>query len=345
MIIVLLIVFAFGMLIFIHEFGHFLAAKILKIKVLQFSLGFGKEIFGKTINDTRYSLCILPLGGAVRLKGENIEELNTEEDSFLGKKWYQRIFVVIMGPIMNYILAVFIFTFLAYFFGVTTFTGEPVIGEVLEGKPAYIAGVKSKDRIIAINDQKITTWTQMAEIINSSIDKKLVLEILRGEEKIKIEVIPQKDSATDRGIIGITPGYEIKKVGFLKSLYIGFVQPIILSIYSVQYLVDKLIKLQKPEVAGPVGVLQALSKSAKSGIENFLYTVAVISSMLGLFNLFPVPILDGGHIFFALIEGLITKKIPSKKVFEIANMIGLSIILFLFFFATYSDIIRIISKK
>ncbi len=342
---VILIMFAFGILIFIHELGHFIAAKILKIKVLQFSLGFGKEILGKTVNETRYSLCMLPIGGAVRLKGENIEELDLEENSFFGKKWYQRIFVVVMGPVMNYVLAVLIFTFLAYFFGVATFTGEPVIGEILEGKPAYTAGLKSKDRIVSINGQQITTWTQMAEIINSSVDKKLVLEILRGDEKLKIEVTPQKDTNTQRGIIGITPGYEIKKVGLLESLYIGISQPIVLSIYSVKYLFDKLIKLQRPEVAGPVGVVEVLSKSAKSGIESFLYTLGVISAMLGLFNLFPVPILDGGHIFFAFIEGLITKKIPSKKVFEIANMIGLSIVLFLFFFATYSDILRIISKK
>jgi regulator of sigma E protease len=341
----ILIILAFGILVFIHEFGHFIAAKILKIKVLQFSFGLGKEIIGKTIGETRYSLCVLPVGGAVRLKGENIEELDLQEDSFFGKKWYQRIFVAAMGPIMNYVLAVIIFIFLAYFFGIATFTGEPVIGEVLEGKPAYTAGIKPKDRILKINDKEIKTWSEMAEIINNSVDKRLTLEILREGKTLKIEVVPQKDETTNRGIIGITPGYEIKKVGFLESVKIGFFQPIFLSIYSIQYLIDRIIKLQKPEVAGPVGIIQILSKSAKSGIESFLYTIATISTMLGLFNLFPIPILDGGHILFSFVEGFITKKIPSKKAFEIANFIGLSIILFLFFFATYSDFLRIFYKK
>lgn len=344
MITILLIILAFGILIFIHELGHFIAAKILKIKVLQFSFGLGQEIFGKTIGETRYSICVLPLGGAVRLKGENIEELDLQQDSFFGKKWYQRIFVVIMGPVMNYFLAAVLFSILAYFFGVAKFTGEPVIGEVLEGKPAYYAGLKPKDRVLKINDKEINSWSQMAEIINNSVDKELVLEILREKKILKIKVVPQRDIATNRGIIGITPGYEIKKINLLKSIYTGFWQPIALSVYSVQYLFEKIAKLQKPEVAGPVGIVQILSKSVKSGIESFLYTVATISTMLGLFNLFPIPILDGGHIMFAFVEGFITKKIPSKKMYEIANFIGLSIILFLFFFATYSDILRIIKK-
>ena len=344
MINILLIILAFGVLIFFHEFGHFIIAKILGIKVLQFSFGLGKEIVGKTIKDTRYSLCALPIGGAVKLKGENIDELDLEPDSFFGKKWYQRIAVVVMGPLMNYFLAIILFSTLAYFYGVASFSGEPVIGEVIEGKPAYVAGFKSKDRILKINNTEITSWTQMADVIHNSVRQELKFEILRDGQKIIISVTPELDETTNKGVIGITPGYEIKKVSFIKSIKIGILQPISLSAYSLQYLYDKIKKLQKPELAGPVGVVQVLSKSAKSGIENFLYTVAIISTMLGLFNLFPIPILDGGHILFSIIEG-ITKKLPSKKTFEIANFVGLSIIMFIFLFATYNDILRIIYKK
>ncbi len=344
MITILLIIIAFGVLIFFHEFGHFVVAKLLGIKVLQFSFGLGKEILGKTIKDTRYSLCVLPIGGAVKLKGENIEELDLEPDSFFGKKWYQRMFVVSMGPLMNYFLAVVLFSLLAYFYGVTNFSSEPVIGEVIEGKPAFTAGFKSKDRILKINDIEITSWTQMADIIHNSAGKELKFEVLRNDEKIIIKVTPEFDETINKGVVGITPSYEVKKVSFLKAVEIGFSQPIFLSIYSIGYLYDKLKKLQKPELAGPVGVFQVLSRSAKSGIENFLYTVAIISTMLGLFNLFPIPILDGGHILFCIIEG-ITRKMPSKKTFEIANFIGLSIIIFIFLFATYNDILRIMYKK
>ncbi|MCS7151911.1 MAG: RIP metalloprotease RseP [Endomicrobia bacterium] len=341
---IILIIIAFGVLILIHELGHFIVAKMLGIKVLQFSIGLGKEIFSKKIGDTKYSLCVLPIGGAVRLKGENIENLDLQQDSFFGKKWYQRILVVISGPLMNYFLAVLIFSSLVFFFGVSKFTEEPIIGEVLEKKPAYNAGLKSNDRIIKINNKKISLWKEMAEIIHNSAGKTLEVEVQRGNEIIVFNVIPEKDPISGKGIIGILPAYEVKKVSIGKSIIIGIMQPINLSIYSIKYLFDKITKLQKPEVAGPVGIIQVLTKSAKTGIENFLYTVGIISTMLGLFNLFPIPLLDGGHLFFSVVEG-ITKKIPSKKVFEIANFIGLSILLFIFMFATYSDIIRIFYNR
>lgn len=339
----ILIAISFGLLIFFHEFGHFIMARILKIKVLQFSFGLGKELFGKTIGETRYSVCVLPVGGAVKLKGENIEELNFEPDSFFGKKWYQRIFVVITGPLMNYILAAIIFVFLTYKFGVIIPNDTPVIGEVVKDKPAYKAGLQPRDKILKINNIEITTWSQMAQIIHKSAGVKLTIEILRENKKIIKEIIPERDPSTGKGIIGIVSGYEIKHVGFLKSIYIGFTQPIMLSVYTIKYLVEKIRKLEKPEIAGPVGILQILSKSAKSGTENFLYTVGMISTMLGLFNLLPIPILDGGHILFGLME-FVTNKTPSKKMYEIANIIGFSIILMLFFFATYSDILRIVTK-
>lgn len=343
MLIAILIIIAFGLLIFFHEFGHFIMAKILKIKVLQFSFGLGKEILGKTIGETRYSLCVLPIGGAVRLKGENIEELDTEKDSFFGKKWYERILVVVMGPLMNYVLAVIIFVTLLYFFGLSVVSNEPVIGDVVEGKPAHIAGIKPNDRIVRINNIEIDSWSKLAEIIHNSAEKKISLEIIRNNEILHFEIIPQKDPVTQKGIIGITPGYYTEKLSLINSIKVGVTQPIILSIFSIRYLIEKIVKLQKPEVAGPIGIVQFLSKAAKSGLENFLYTVAVISSMLALFNLFPIPVLDGGHIMFCLIEA-VTKKMPSKRLFEVANLIGLTLLFSLLMFATYSDIMRMFKK-
>ncbi|MCS7230576.1 MAG: M50 family metallopeptidase [Elusimicrobiota bacterium] len=343
MLTVLLIIFAFGLLIFFHEFGHFIIAKILKIKVLQFCFGLGKEIIGKTIGETRYSLCLLPLGGAVRLKGENIEELDTESDSFFGKKWYQRMLVVVMGPFMNYVLAVIIFFMLLYFFGLTVISDEPVIGEVIEGKPAAVVGLKQNDRILKVNDIEINSWSKLAEVIHNSAGKKILLKVLRNNNILYFEIIPEEDPTTKKGIIGITPGYKVEKVNFIESLKMAVYQPIFLSIFSVKYLIDKIIKFQKPEIAGPVGIVQVLSKAAKAGLENFLYTVGVISSMLALFNLFPIPVLDGGHVMFCFLEA-ITKKLPSKKLFEISNLIGLTFLFSLLLFATYSDILRIIKR-
>ncbi|MCX7957384.1 MAG: RIP metalloprotease RseP [Endomicrobia bacterium] len=336
---ILLTIFSLGVLIIFHEFGHFIIAKLLRIKVLQFSVGLGKEIFSKTIKDTKYSINILPLGGAVRLKGESLEDLDLEADSFFGKKWYQRSAVVIAGPIMNYILAVLIFTFVVYFFGITLISDEPVIGGLLEGKPAHIIGLKTNDRILKINGKQITKWSEMADIIQNSANKKISLEVMRNSEVLHFEIIPEEDSVNKRGIIGITPGYYIKKLSIIDSIKTGFYQPISLSIFSLRYLVEKISKLQKPDIAGPVGIFQVLTKAAKSGIENFLYTIGVISTMLALFNLFPIPILDGGHLVFCLLEA-VTKKLPSKKLYEISNLLGLIFLTFLVLFATYNDILR-----
>ncbi len=336
----LAIIFGFGIIIFVHEFGHFIVAKILKIKVIQFSFGLGPEVIGRTINDTRYSICLFPLGGAVKLKGENIEEEIKEEDSFYGKKWFERIAVVIMGPIMNYILAMVVFSFLAYIFGVGIISNEPIIGNVIENKPAYKIGLKQNDKIIKINNIEIKTWSQMAEIIHNSPQEKLVLEVLRNDKILKFEVVPEKDPVTKYGMIGITPGYKVEKLSFIKSIKVGVSQPVLLSIFSIKYLYEKIAKMESPELAGPLGIVQVLSKAARSGIEQFLNLIATISTMLGLFNLLPIPILDGGHVLFALIEG-VTKKLPTKKMFEIANFIGLSLLVVLFLYATYSDIVRL----
>ncbi|MEN3013735.1 MAG: M50 family metallopeptidase [Endomicrobiia bacterium] len=343
MLIAILIIFAFGLLIFFHEFGHFLMAKILKIKILEFSFGLGKEIIGKTIGGTRYSISLLPIGGAVKLKGENIEELDTEADSFFGKKWYQRMLVVIMGPLMNYVLAVIIFFILLYFFGLTVISNEPVIGNVIEGKPAHLVGLKRNDRILKIDNVPVNSWEEMAQKIHNSANKKIYLEVLRENTTLYFEIIPTEDPASQRGIIGIVPGYKKERLNLIGSLKTAITQPVILSVFSLRYLLEKIIKLQKPEIAGPIGIVEVLSKAAKSGFENFLYTVGVISSMLALFNLFPVPILDGGHIMFCIFEA-ITRKLPSKKLFEVSNLIGLTFLLFLLMFATYSDILRIFKK-
>jgi regulator of sigma E protease len=336
---VILIIFGLGVVIFFHEFGHFVIAKMFKLKVLQFSFGLGKEIVGVTYKDTRYSVCIFPFGGAVKIKGENLEEENYDKDSFFGTKWYKRLLIVFAGPFMNYVLAFLLFLFLSIFYGVAEISNEPIVGNVVPNFPAEKVGIQPKDKILKINDIEIKTWSDMAQIIHSSAEKKINVLLQREEKIIKLEIVPMKDPSSGVGIIGISPGYVTKKVSFYESVKISLFQPVIISIVSVRYLIEKIVKLQKPEVAGPIGIVQVMAKAAKSGIEQFVYTIALISSAVGLFNLFPIPVLDGGHIMFSLAEGVLSRK-PTKKVYEIANYIGLVFILALFMFATYSDILR-----
>ncbi len=333
------IIFGLGVVIFFHELGHFVLAKIFKLKVLQFSFGLGREIVGFTYKDTRYSICLFPFAGAVKIKGENLDDENYEKDSFLGIKWYKRILVIFAGPFMNYVLAFILFLFLSMYYGVAEISNESIVGDVILNMPANKVGIIPGDRIIKINGIEIKKWTDMAQIIHSNADKKIQVLVLRENKNIMLEVVPTKDPVSGLGVIGIVPGYVTKKVSFLNSVKIALFQPVAISVVSVKYLVEKIVKLQKPEVAGPIGIVQVMAKAVKSGVEQFVYTIALISCAVGLFNLFPIPILDGGHIVFSFVEGIIRRR-TSKKVYEIANYIGLFLILSLFIFATYSDILR-----
>ncbi len=332
-------VFGIGLLIFIHELGHFLAAKKFKIKVEQFAFGFGPELLGFTYGETRYSLNAIPLGGFVKMPGEDIENATGSPDEFMSQPWYKRIVIVFSGPLMNYLLAIFLFTIVFFFWGVSTPSSKAIIGETMEGYPAKTAGLASGDSIEKINGKSIGSWMDMSDIIHGSPGKNLKLEVLRESKLLQIEIKPSKDPISGLGVIGIAPMIETKRVGLGTSFVISVKFVVFQTVYTVEYLWNKMVHLEKPEVAGPIGVVQLLAKAARSGIENLLHFLAVISVALGLFNLFPIPLVDGGHILIALIEGVTGKPI-NKKAVQVSNLFGLSIIIFIFVFATYSDIAR-----
>jgi len=335
------VVFTFGIIIFLHELGHFIVARLQKVRVEKFAFGFGPEIIGKTIGPTRYSICLLPLGGMVKLAGEQIEEAKGEKDEFFSKPWYSRIFIVGAGPAMNYILAVLFFFITIFFWGVGTPSNKPIIGEVRQGMPAEKAGLKPGDIILSIDDQKINTWQDASSIIHKKGNQKVKMEIKRNEEIFTIEVIPEIDKNLKIALIGILPEVKVDKVGLLKSFLLSIEHTIAVSIVYIQYIVEKIIKLEKPEVAGPIGIAQIVAQTAKTGLSSLLILIGRISVMVGLLNLFPIPLFDGGHIMFYAIEGLITKKPVNKKVLEIANFVGLVIIVSIFMFAFYSDFQRL----
>jgi len=335
------VVFTFGIIIFLHELGHFIVARLQKVRVEKFAFGFGPEIIGKTIGPTRYSICALPLGGMVKLAGEHIEEAKGEKDEFFSKPWYSRIFIVGAGPAMNYILAVLFFFITIFFWGVGTPSNKPIIGEVRQGMPAEKAGLKPGDIILSIDDQKINTWQDASSIIHKKGNQKVKMEIKRNEEIFTIEVIPEIDKNLKIALIGILPEVKVDKVGLLKSFLLSIEHTIAVSIVYIQYIVEKITKLEKPEVAGPIGIAQIVAQTAKTGLSSLLVLIGRISVMVGLLNLFPIPLFDGGHIMFYAIEGLITKKPVNKKVLEIANFVGLVIIVSIFMFAFYSDFQRL----
>jgi len=337
---ILAMVFGIGLLIFIHELGHFMMAKYFKLKVESFAFGFGPELVGFTYGETRYQIRAIPLGGMVTMPGEDAATSTGHPDEFLSQAWYKRLIIAFFGPFMNYVLAVVLFTIVIFFWGLTKPSPLPVIGQVMAGYPAEKAGVVAGDRITAINGVAVNTWEEMAGAIHKYPGQEVALAVTRGKAAVSIRITPRKDSSSGMGLIGIVPSIETEKVGLPEAVSLSCKMSIYQSVFTLKYLGEKIIHLEKPEVAGPIGVMQILANAAKTGMPDLLHLLAVVSVALGLFNLLPIPLVDGGHIFLALIEFVIRRPVD-KKIIQASNFVGLALILMIFVFATYSDLTRL----
>ena len=334
------VLFGLGLLIFIHELGHFSVAKFYKVKVLKFAFGFGKELWGFTKGETRYSICLFPFGGMVAMAGENPDDATGQKDEFLSLPFYKKIMIVFAGPLMNYILAILLFAFIFNIWGVAIISEDAIIGNLAKDSCAQKAGLLVNDKIISIDGENIEDWTDLTSNIKNKAEQEISVKILRQDQELDFTFILDKNPTTGVGMLGIQPVIIKESTPFFKSFYFACDTAIYQSTFTLEYLWDKLIKWEKPEVAGPIGVIQVMAKSAKSGFESYIRLLAVISVALGLFNLLPIPLVDGGMIVLFLLEGIIRKKI-STKVISVYNSIGLTLILIIFLFATYSDLIRL----
>ena len=334
------VLFGLGLLIFIHELGHFAMAKFYKVKVLKFAFGFGKELIGFTKGETRYSICLFPFGGMVAMAGENPDDATGQKDEFLSLPFYKKVMIVFAGPFMNYILAILMFAFIFNIWGLAVISEEAQIGALAKDSCAEKAGLLIDDQIISIDGTEIQDWIDLTKNIKDKAEKEINVKILRQDKELEFNFILDKNPTTGSGMLGIQPVIIKEKTPFFKSFYYACDTALYQTTFTLQYLWDKLIKWEKPEVAGPIGVIQVMAKSAKSGFESYIRLLAVISVALGLFNLLPIPLVDGGMIVLFLLEGIIRKKI-STKVISVYNSIGLALILIIFLFATYSDLIRL----
>lgn len=337
------VVFGLGVLIFVHELGHFVMAKLYRVRVLKFAFGFGPELFGFTKGETRYAVCTFPLGGMVEMAGEYSNEqgkIEPKEGDYLYCKWYKRIMIAVMGPLMNYILAIFLFWTLFTAWGITVISEESFIGKLAPEMAAQKAGMQEGDKIISIDNVEIKSWDDILDNMQDKADKQVNISVLRNNEKIDFTFIADKNPITDVGMLGIQPKVTMEKTSFLRAAYLSAQMVWIQTAVTVLYLWDKLVTWEKPELAGPVGVIQIMAKSADAGLSSYIRLIAIISVALGLFNLFPIPLVDGGMIVLFIVEGIIRKRI-SMKVIQIYNTIGVGIILLILIFATYSDLIRL----
>lgn len=434
-----------GILIFVHELGHFLFAKKLGVRVLKFSLGFGPKLIGRKYGDTEYLVSAVPLGGYVKMLGEEPGDELKEEDKPFAYNYqpvWKRFLIVFSGPVFNLFFAAAIF-FVVFLSGVpvpkpyagkvmqnspaaaaglmtgdriaaingkTVFgwddidvsvnesrgekllfkieregkivelpvipekkTGKdifgentevmdigimpllyPEVGEVIKNAVAEKAGIKKGDRIVEIEGASIKTWHDMTSIIHGSPEKPLRLKIKRDENFLELTVTPGKKtlkypdgSEKQIGLIGIGPAGNnvIKKYNPFEAASLGVKRTwdmVVLTVVGIVKLIQRIIPADT--LGGPIMIFQMAGQQASLGVMNFFLFMAVISINLGVLNLLPIPILDGGHILFLGIEA-VRRKPLSEKAMMIAQRIGLAIIITLMVFAFYNDIMRFISGK
>ncbi|MEJ2165941.1 MAG: RIP metalloprotease RseP [Desulfobacterales bacterium] len=348
-------IFAFiivlGVLIFFHEFGHFLIARVFGVGVEKFSLGFGPRLIGKKVGITDYRLSAIPLGGYVKMVGEEPDAQVAPQDlplSFTHKHVAKRMLIVAAGPVFNILLAVIIF------FGIFFFTGtlilKPSIGSVRAGSPALAAGLEKGDLITQINGSPINSWDEMAEIINASRGRALHLSVRRQDATLDFSLTPAKVTTKNifgedvqRYVIGITASGE----SFSKemNLFQAFSESLVQTYRVTELMVVIIAKLIKGDIStntlgGPIMIAQMAGDSAKAGVGSLISFIAVISINLAIINLLPIPVLDGGHLLFFAIEAVKGRPV-SIKVREVAQQVGLFILILLMILVFYNDITRI----
>jgi len=416
---------ALGILVTVHEFGHFVAARIFKVEVEKFSIGFGPKLLAFKKGKTEYRISLIPLGGYLKMKGENPDEkVEDTENSFKTKTWWQRAIIAFAGPFANLILAllIFILTFAIgkHFEDQLPIVGEvsanysefvqekdiilqvndkvvngwtqivqninidaentfliqrndeeilisnneveprtwvteilplvpAVIGEVAPGMAAYKAGLMEQDEILSVDEIDVKNWYEMRTAITTNENKIITLKIKRGDDVFEKSLAPEENILDNNRIIGIMqymPVKYIEKYSFFESIKYGTIGTInfVYLNYAMLYKLITNPSAIKSNLGGPVMIYAMSAQTADKGIDSILSFIAAISLILMIMNLLPIPILDGGHIFFCFIEG-IRKKPLSIKIQIVLQNIGLFILMFLMIFAFWNDISRLFSRS
>ena len=338
------VLLTFGLVIFLHELGHYLMCRRLGIRVEKFAFGMGPELWGVTRGETRYSLCAFPVGGFVKPAGEELETCTGKPDEYYGQAWYRRLAIVYSGPAMNYVLAFCLFTGVVYFKGMPEYGDKTVIGNLVTGFPADRAGIRIGDEILACNGQPVTVWKQLSDGIHALPKQEVTIRYRREGKEFKVRLTTKVDDATGFGVIGIMPESVFKPVGALAAAWEGAAQCYNFTAVTAKTIASKIYHRQRPDLAGPVGIAQMVSRAAHSGWEDLVFLIGFISVAIGFFNLLPVPLLDGGHAFLYLWEGLSRRKLTQELMSRASN-VGFVLLALLVLFATYSDIVRLRGER
>ena len=357
-------VFVLSIVVFVHEFGHFIVARWCGVAVKTFSIGFGREIFGFTDRKgTRWRFAWIPLGGYVKFlddenaaskpSAEALANMTAEERSgaFQTKPLWQRAAVVSAGPIANFLLAIAIYTGINLAVGVRTIA--PVVGEVMPNMPAAAAGFQPGDVITRINGWSIEGFEDVQRIVGINGDRPLVFGVERGGKHLELTVTPKIEEQKDafggtfrRGLVGIKPSLspetiETTTVGPIEALRLGVRETYTNIAQTLQGIGDIITGRQSADqMGGPILIGELAGKVAVLGIVPLLMLIAVISANIGFLNLLPIPVLDGGHLLFYAIEA-VRRRPLSQRMQEIGFQIGIALVLMLMVYVNLNDVLRV----
>jgi len=356
---ILLALVALSVLVFFHELGHFSVAKLFGVKIERFSIGFGKILAKKQIGDTEWVISAIPLGGYVKMKGQDDSDplkKNYDPDSYTSKKPWQRILILLAGPFANFLLAFFIYFVIALYGAPLTAAGgyiKPIVGKVAPNTPAEAAKLQKGDEIIELNGKKVKYWYEIGDLIQQS-DGNVSLKIKRNNQILNLTLNTKEDEyrnefneSVKRKIIGIAP--YVKKdmvinfnlIEALKYAYRETINAALFIFKGVQKVTTG--EVDSKNIGGALTIFDIIIKFAQNGFVYLLFIMALISVNLGVLNLLPIPALDGGHIMFNLYE-LITRRELNEKVYYYLTMLGWAFLMFIMFFGLYNDINRIFIK-
>ena len=344
-----------GLLIFVHELGHFLFAKLFGVRVLKFSLGFGPRIGGKKIGDTDYVISAIPLGGFVKMYGENPDEkeMSSEDKdaSFAHKSVLQRFAIVLAGPVFNLLFAVFLFFMVFAFVGVPTSMDSTTIGKITADSPADKSGLQQGDIILEINKNKTLGWMDVLESVKGSEGSEIEIVVQRNGGEQTFHVTPAIDTVKnvfgedveERYMIGIVKSDEFtyENVGVVSAVKNAVLQTwmyIELTVMGFVKIFQRVVPAS--ELGGPILIAQIAGEQMRAGWINLIYFMGLLSVNLGILNLLPIPVLDGGHLVFLTLEGLRRKPVAERAQI-VAQQVGMGLLGTLMVFVFYNDIARL----
>ncbi len=337
-----------SILIIVHEWGHFICARLLKIRVEKFSVGFGPKIFSRKRKGTEFLVSAIPLGGYVKMAGDDRHECQGSGDEFYSHPVRHRAWVVAMGPLVN-----LVFAFLCFY--VIFVTGFPMlgprVGHVMDEYPAQSAGLLEGDKVLSVDGQPVETWDEMQDLIRRSTGTRIGLTVARGDETLQKEIAPRDRTIKNMfgqdetvRIIGIQPQEDVVFLSYGPIASLGKAAQEIWKVVSLTfralYHVFSGAMPAKDAIAGPIRIFDVIAKAAQMGLASLIYIMGVISTSLALFNLFPIPVLDGGHLFFFILEGIRRKPLP-LKVEEGLTKVGFGLLMCLMVFVLYNDVIGV----